>query len=340
MMADEVKSPGVTPGSVPGTLPPLPVRDGAMTLARLIDLYAGRYKGRDTSRMQRLAWWRAKLGHVPLSELTDDHVHRAQQELAAEPARCYKGKTVDGGPIFKAAGRRSGATINRYIVGLAAVCTWAIRQRVAPRGWVHPCVGIEKQPESGGKARWLTVEEVAALLAAVDANEQAAREKRNRPVWPRLRLLILMALKTGARKSSLLALRWRDIDWKNATAEVARTKNGDPILLNLTPDILQEARRFKGLPNALLFPSPIRPEQPYAFEQLYKDCLRRAGIKGATFHTLRHTFASYLGQAGKTALEIAELTGHRSLSMVKHYVHLGNAHRARMVNEVFAGIAA
>lgn len=115
--------------------PALPMRDGSVTLAALIDMYMRDFAGRDTSRVQRLAWWTNQLGGLRLDQLSDDGVHTALEHLAQQPNRFYAGDDADGRPIYRA--RRKpigGATINRYCAALGAVCTWAIRKRIAPKG--------------------------------------------------------------------------------------------------------------------------------------------------------------------------------------------------------------
>ena len=53
-----------------------------------------------------------------------------------------------------------------------------------------------------------------------------------------------------------------------------------------------------------------------------RSACRRAGLKGVTFHTLRHTFASWLGQmSGVEALTILDLLGHSSVTMTDRYMH-------------------
>lgn len=72
-----------------------PLRNGAILLADLIDLYMAAYMGRDTTRGQRLAWWKAKLSGIALQDLTDDHVHAALEELAEQQGRYFAGKDAD-----------------------------------------------------------------------------------------------------------------------------------------------------------------------------------------------------------------------------------------------------
>ena len=151
---------------------------------------------------------------------------------------------------------------------------------------------------------------------------------------------MLAAITTGARKGELLGLRWGDIDLDRAVAHVGRSKNGDPKVLPLVPAVVAELRRFEGKPAALVFPSPRRPDQPFAFEiRWHEACMPvSAKVKNATFHTLRHTCASILAQSGATLLEIADLFGHRQLQVTRSYSHLAVTHKAAMVNRVLGCI--
>lgn len=303
---------------------PLPLRDASVTLAQLIELYMADYAGRDDTRAQRLGWWATQLGSITLADISDDHVHAALEHLAANPPRYFAGKDADGRPILRAKRKTlAPATVNRYSAALASVLTWAVRRRIAPKGWVHPCRAVERRPEQNEKTRFLTREERERLLAACKASK-----------WPRLYLLVLLALTTGARKGELLGLRWSDVDFDHATLHVGRSKNGDPKVLPVVPAALEQLRAFAGAAGALVFPSAEKPEQAYAFEPRWAQALKAAHIRGFRFHDLRHSAASHLAQNGATLLEIADLLGHRQLSMTKRYSHLASGHRSALVNRV------
>src|SRR3954451_624243 len=64
-------------------------RDGAITVARLIDRYMAQYAGRDSSRPQRLRFWTAQLGDVALRDLSDDNVFHALEGLKATRPRYF-----------------------------------------------------------------------------------------------------------------------------------------------------------------------------------------------------------------------------------------------------------
>lgn len=304
------------------------MRDGALAVGPLIDLYMAHYTGRDTTRVQRLTWWAGQIGQLRLAEVSDDHIHAALEQLATAPPRYWAGTDADGKPIFKAKGKRlSPATINRYAASIAAVFTWAVRRRIAPKAWDHPCRRIERQAENNERVRFLSEDEQRRLLDACKASK-----------WPRLYVLVLMALTTGARKSELTGLRWRDVDLVQQVAHVGRTKNGDPKALPLIPAVAEALQVLQGKPEGLVFPSPRRPDQAYAFEPRWHEALKVARVRNFRFHDLRHSCASYLAQRGATLLEIGDLLGHRQLSMTKRYSHLATSHRSALVNRVMGDI--
>ena len=316
----------MTAAAVAAVPPGLPLRDGGLAISALCDLYMAQYEGRDTTRVARLQWWRTQIGALRLDEVNDDHLHAALEILAQQPARFYAGKDADGKVIFRARGVRTGATLNRYASAIGAVFTWAIKRRIAPKGFVHPVRGIEHQRETTGKTRFLSDDERTRLLAACKASK-----------WSRLYLLVLLALTTGARRGELIGLRWRDVDFTHKVLHVGRSKNGDPKALPLVATAAELLRELCGAPDALVFPARLNPATPMAFEDRWRQALAAAKVRSFRFHDLRHSCASYLAQHGATLLEIGDLLGHRNVSMTKRYSHLAASHRSDLVNRVMGG---
>lgn len=306
----------------------LPLRDGATTIATLIDDYMAVYSGRDTTRAQRLGFWKARFGQVTLAELTDEQVFQALEELAAQRGRFFAGLDADGDNIMKARARpRSPATVNRYQAALSAVLTWAQRRRIAPKDWQNPCRHVQQRVEKNEIVRFLSDAERNALLTACKASS-----------WSRLYVLVLMGLTTGARRGEMAALRWRDVDLERAEATVHRSKNGDKKVLPLVPGVVDELRKLRGGPDALLFASKRRADSPYNFNEAWGRALKAAAVKSFRFHDLRHSCASALAQSGATLLEIAEILGHRQLSVTRRYSHLNTSHKGALIQRVLGGI--
>lgn len=312
-----------------------------MNAARLlvsdaVDRYMAQYSGRDPALSYRLNSFADALGRDrDLFTVTDDDVFRVLKHLEDAPSRYYAGRDADGLPIFKARGKRSPATLNRYRQSFAAVCTWAIRQRITPKGWVSPCRGLAPRTEPRGRVRFLDDDERARLLAAARASS-----------WPRLYVLVLLALTTGARRGELMSLTWADVDLERALARVHLTKNGEPRVLPLLPAVIDQldvfrtidSRRFEGFRKRLVFHSDRRPEQAFTFQPVWDKAIEDANLTNFRFHDLRHSCASYLAQNGASLLEIADVLGHRTLKMVQRYSHLSTGSKAALVNRVLGDI--
>jgi len=321
----------VTP-TVVRNFPTAPNR-GDLTVREVIDAYMACYAGRDSSRAARVEFWSKTIGEIKLRDLDSDTIADVLEEFATQPVRKYIGKDAEGRRLYRDHHQRSGKTVNRYRTTLSAVLTWAKQKRLTPRGWRNPCHDVKGAPEGAGRVRFLSIEERDRLLKVSRIS-----------AWPKLYLLILMAITTGARRGELLGLRYRDLELPEAkdatgTATLPRTKNGDARVLVLTPAVIAEIKRHgTGLPEALLFPGKFRREQPYSINEAWSRAVKNARLENFKFHDLRHTHASYLAQSGASLLEIADSLGHRTMAMVKRYSHLSTDSKARLIGRVLGGI--
>lgn len=298
------------------------------TVRDLVDAYMLAYRGRDSTRPSRLAWWRDRFGDARLSTVDEDAVYFAMEALANRRGRYYAGRDADGEAIMKAKGKPlSPATLNRYQAAASALFSWAIKTRRAPKGWANPCRQLEMRQERNERVRFLSDAERARLLTACRASS-----------WPRLYLLVLMALTTGARRGELEGLRWSDVDFERGEARVATTKNGEPKVHVLLPAVLEELVRHRAAPAALVFGSKRRPGQAFNSVPAWHVALEAAAVTDFRFHDLRHSCASYLAQAGAGLLEIAEVLGHKQLSVTKRYSHLTTKHKRALVGRVLGDI--
>jgi len=306
---------------------------GDLTVREVIDAYMAVYTGRDTARAQRVGFWASALGDVRLRELDADMIGDILDQLAAQPVRKYIGKDADGRRLYRDHHPRTGTTLNRYRTTLGAVLTWARHRRLTPKGWHNPAHDVRGEREGNGRTRFLTPDERDRLLKVARLS-----------AWPKLYLLILMAITTGARRGELLGLRYRDLDLpdakdENGTATLPRTKNGEARVLPLMPAVVAEIKRHGvGVPDALLFPGRFRRDQPYSIEEAWRRAMKNARLENFRFHDLRHSCASYLAQSGASLLEIADVLGHKSLAMTKRYSHMTVQSKAKLVRNVLGKI--
>lgn len=171
------------------------------------------------------------------------------------------------------------------------------------------------------KERYLIYEEIQCLLAATSED---------------LHDIIIVGLGTGMRASEVLTLDRDHTDLKQAVAVLPDTKNHDRRVVPLPPPVVGVFQRR---------PVPLREWFPgwhlFRLVHTMHRTTREVGLKGVTFHTLRHTFASHAVMAGVDLHTLAKILGHRDLSMVQRYAHLAPAHLQAATNRaasaVFAG---
>jgi integrase len=219
--------------------------------------------------------------------------------------------------------RQSGATVKRWLAVLSHCFTIAVREWQ----WCddNPVRKITKPKEPHGRARFLSDEERQRLL-------ESCKVSRN----PYLYTIVVLALSTGARRGELLSLHCSDVDLKRGMLTFRETKNDETRSVPLTGyalEILTKHAKICRLETTLVFPNKTGT-QPANIREAWEYAVRRAGIKDFTFHDLRHSAASYLVMDGASLVEIAAILGHKTLSMVKRYAHLSEAHTTGVISRM------
>ena len=278
------------------------------TLADVIDRYVASIlpqKSHSSIYMQtlQLNWWKAQLGQCVLADITPALIAEYRDKLA-----CDNGI------------RRKNSTVRCYHAALSHTFTIAVREW----GWLDdsPIRKVSKPKEPHGRIRFLSDEERLRLLDACKVSGN-----------PYLYTVVVLAISTGARRGELLHLTWSDVDLKRRILIFRETKNGETRAVPLTGyafAIFTQHATIRRLDTALVFPD-ITGTRPLGIRDAWEYAVKRAGITNFHFHDLRHTFASYLAMNGATLAEIAEALGHKTLSMVKRYAHLSEAHTAGVV---------
>jgi len=218
----------------------------------------------------------------------------------------------------------SNATYNRYKAAASVVFNYACRQYNLIS---NPVQLIPSKREDNHRVRYLSTLERVRLLNACESAD-----------WPKLYLLVLMAITTGARRSELLGLSWNNIDFERQTAYVQTTKNGQPKVLPLTDDVVKELTKFNQQDSSLIFNSKAKPDKAFCFNKQWKKVLGKANVEDFRFHDLRHTTASYLAMSGASLLEIADVLGHKQISVTQRYAHLCIDHKQKLIEKVMSSI--
>lgn len=289
--------------------------DRRRTLADLIDKFREEVpeKANRPNQQTYLDWWREHYGYITLDKLRPEAIAEARRKLALRT----KGDKPDADPI-------NGATVNRYLAALSAVCKWAWKElRWLP---ANPVLDVSKNPENPGIVRFLSDDERKALF-------KACRASTDRNIYA----AVMLALATGARYGNIRNLRWDDVDFSRWTLRFLDVKNKQPryvpvvgaaqavLKAHWDKDPTQEGWVFKG----------SRDASPAAIETVWRRVRDAAGLQGFRFHDLRHTTASYLTQGGAGLAQVADALGHKTLAMARRYSHQSGEH----VRATLAGIA-
>lgn len=141
----------------------------------------------------------------------------------------------------------------------------------------------------------------------------------------------LLMLRCGLRVSEVAHLRRSDIDWDQQSLRIDQGKGRKDRIVYLSADALAALRTCLALRPAVVpgdgvFWNQKRPHYALSTKGIQKKMERyakAAGIK-ASCHSLRHTFASNLLEAGAEVISIKELLGHASIASSERYARLSN----------------
>lgn len=199
----------------------------------------------------------------------------------------------------------SSATVKRDLVLLGHVF------EVARKEWginVHNPVRDIKLPADGRpRNRRLQAGEEPRLLAA-------CLEARNSYLLP----IVQLALETAMRQGELIRLCWEHINLDRRTAHLPDTKNGESRTVPLSTTAVEVLCALPQSVHGPVFPGTTTE----AIKRAYIRAVRRAGIENLRFHDLRHEATTRLFEKGLNIMEVASITGHKDLRMLRRYTHL------------------
>ncbi len=177
----------------------------------------------------------------------------------------------------------------------------------------NPARSVTHRREDNNRVRFLTFEEEKKLRKVIDAK------------WASHMPELDLAINTGLRKGSQYSLTWEMVDWNGRMLNVPRTKNEEPIHVPLNDAAIAALRvvHDRGDGRGRVFQSARTGEPLENGRHWFDDAVVEAKIKNFRWHDLRHTFASRLRMKGAPLEDIADLLGHKSLTMTRRYAHLG-----------------
>ena len=111
-----------------------------------------------------------------------------------------------------------------------------------------------------------------------------------------------------------MSLRWENIDLIGRTAFLPDTKNGESRTVPLSTTAVQV---LAGLPRHIS--GVVFPLKAFTLDAAFKRGLRRAGLEGVRFHDLRRTAITRIAEKLPNVIELAAVSGHKSLMVLKRY---------------------
>jgi integrase len=132
-----------------------------------------------------------------------------------------------------------------------------------------------------------------------------------------LKTAIILGIDCGLRRGEILKLKAEDINFKNNTAVLRDTKNGETREIGLSSRAIQELKKLPVSIDGKLFPC----KRLDTFSFYYSQLQRWSGVK-KRFHDTRHTFASRKATQGWSITEIAVQGGWKQLQVLKRYTHI------------------
>lgn len=175
----------------------------------------------------------------------------------------------------------------------------------------NPVTKVRKPKSPPGRTRRVTPREERLIFRYANAH-----------VNQEFLSIIILAIDTAMRQGEILSLGWEHINLKTRIAHLPTTKNGEardiPLSLKARDAIIRLGVKSEG---------KIFSYTSSGLKSTWRVMNERLGIKDLHFHDLRHEAISRLWELGTLdIMEIAAISGHKSLSMLKRYTHL-KAHK-------------
>ena len=183
----------------------------------------------------------------------------------------------------------------------------------------NPIKGVKLPTLQNARERFLSFSEAQSLLTALKEKSKTVHD------------MAVISLHCGLRFGEIADLKTQDLDFQNGFITIMNPKNKQSRKAFMTKQVRQILKeRVSSEPDAFIFPDKVHMGRvnhvSRTFGMVVTTLELNKGVKDprqrVTFHTLRHSYASWLALQGEQLLTIRELLGHKSFEMTKRYAHL------------------
>jgi integrase len=172
---------------------------------------------------------------------------------------------------------------------------------------LNPVQMVRKPQSPPARGRVIADDEIAKLLEALEP--VGRRSHWTKPA-------VQLALATAMRRGELLSLRWEHVNLQAQTAFLPDTKNGESRLVPLSSVAVNV---LASLPRHIS--GVVLPVKAFTLDAAFKRGLRRASLEDVRFHDLRRTAITRMAEKLPNVIELAAVSGHKSLMVLKRYYH-------------------
>ena len=195
------------------------------------------------------------------------------------------------------------STVNRYKALLSKMFSLGIDNGLIDD---NPVKKMKSLREENFKIRFLTKDEEVKLYEALSKSPKYLMD------------IVTLDLQTGMRKSEILNLKWKDIDFDFMFIEVLQSKSGKSRKIPLSDKALSV---LNSIPVESEFVFHIKQNKIGDIKKCWNTALKNAGIKDFRFHDLRHTVATRMVEKGIDLVVVKEILGHADISTTMRYAH-------------------
>ena len=201
---------------------------------------------------------------------------------------------------------------NRLLILLRYVFSCALKWEI-PGVKTNPTAGIPLMKEDNVKERFLSTEEAQRLYGVLTRSDNVM-----------LQYIVPMLILTGARKREVLDARWEDFDYERRLWRIHTTKLGKPRFVPMSDGVVTLLESVPRLGSQWAFPNPKTLKPYVSIFHSWHSARCEAGLKDVRIHDLRHSYASFLVNAGRSLYEVQRLLGHTQIKTTQRYAHLSH----------------
>ena len=275
-------------------------------------------KDEDTRRkyIASLEWFKKEIGSLPIKTLERSDLKACRNKLQKKHKEVpIKGKAGMGKPTDEYI---SNSCVNRYLAYFSTFLSYCVDEYEILK--FNPMIGAKlKLKENDPRQRWLK-----------ELTERQTLLDTCRNLDYNLYLVVLFAMVTGARKSEILNLTWKNTDLENKAIYFLHTKNGEDRTIPI-PDVLYteltalyeqaKSKKVRKIKDDYVFMTADGKPNYHLIDKLYPKVVSSCRFEKITFHGLRHTYISIASLLGTNQSITKKIVGHKFDSVTGGYTH-------------------